>query len=490
MFKKIKSVLLENRSVRQTVAKNTFWLIGGEAAGQALRFLIVVYAARILGAEAWGAFSYAIALAIIFNIVGDLGIGVLFTREAIKKPEIKDQYLSTAFFIKAAFLVFAALIIILTSPFVTKIEAVRPLLPLVALLLVFDGLREFGYAVNRAREEMQWEATVKIFTHALAVILGFAVLFVSPTPSALASSYVVASLAGFLLMVWLLRKDFKEIFKNFSKILVKPIIQAAWPLALLGILGGIILQSGVLMLGWLKAAGEVGIFSAAQRPVQLLYIFPLLIAVALFPTFTRLIRRGRMEFARELLEEAIAYLSAVALPICIAGVILADDLVLFFFGREYLATIPSFQILLLTLPLVFPAAVIADAVLAYDRQKVFMKLLAFAALLNIILNLLLIPPLGEIGAALSVLITFLFIYLFAWRGIKKIISFSVLAKLKRPVFASVLMTLGLLLGQAVGFHPSVNLGLSVAVYLAALVPAVDLWPPIKRWLKINEDGTR
>ena len=485
MFKKIKSLLLENRSVRQTVAKNTFWLIGGEAAGQALRFLIVIYAARILGAEAWGAFSYAIALSIIFNIVGDLGLGVLFTREAIKKPEIKEQYLSTAFFIKFSFLLVGAAFIILASPLVTKIEAVRPLLPLIALLLVFDGLREFGYAVSRAREQMEWEATAKIFTHALAALLGISVLLVSPTPNALASSYVLASLAGFLLIVWLLRKDFKGIFKNFSKSLVKPIIQAAWPLALLGVLGGILLQSGVIMLGWLKGAGEVGIFSAAQRPIQLLYIFPLLIAVALFPTFTRLTREGESKYAGKLVEAAMSYLLAVALPVVLVGLILARDVVLFFFGAEYLATVTSFRILLFTLPLVFPAAVIADAVLAYDKQKVFMKLLGFAVLANIILNFLLIPRFGEVGAALSMLLAFLIIYLFAWRGIKKIISFSILPSLKRPIFASILTAAALTLGKLVALHPSVNLTVSVAVYLAVLIPAADLWPPIKQWLKAN-----
>lgn len=239
------------------------------------------------------------------------------------------------------------------------------------------------------------------------------------------------------------------------------------------------------MLGWLKGAGEVGIFSVAQRPIQLLYIFPLIIGIALFPTFTKLIRENETKKASQLLEETMTFLVAISLPIFLIGVILARDIVLFFFGGEYLTSVQSFQILLFTLPLVFSATVIANAILAYDKQQDFMKLLGFTALVNVVLNFLLIPRWGGLGAALSLLGAFSIIYIFAWREIKQMIAFSLLPRLKRPIFAAILAAGTLILGKLVAFHPSLNLTAAVAIYLAALIPAVDLWPPIKKWLKGN-----
>ncbi|MCL5004783.1 MAG: hypothetical protein M1170_02470, partial [Patescibacteria group bacterium] len=60
MLQKIKSFLFENKTTRQTIAKNTFWLFFGEISSRVLRAAIVIYAARVLGADGWGVFSYAI----------------------------------------------------------------------------------------------------------------------------------------------------------------------------------------------------------------------------------------------------------------------------------------------------------------------------------------------------------------------------------------------------------------------------------------------
>ena len=56
MTEKIKSFLFENKTLRQTVVKNVFWLFSGQMIGRLLRAAVVVYAARILGAEGWGLF--------------------------------------------------------------------------------------------------------------------------------------------------------------------------------------------------------------------------------------------------------------------------------------------------------------------------------------------------------------------------------------------------------------------------------------------------
>lgn len=69
MLKRIKSFLFENQTVRQTVAKNTFWLTVSNVGGRLLRAVIIIYAARVLGAGEWGAFSYAITLAAFLTVL-------------------------------------------------------------------------------------------------------------------------------------------------------------------------------------------------------------------------------------------------------------------------------------------------------------------------------------------------------------------------------------------------------------------------------------
>src|SRR5947208_760670 len=71
MWKKIKAFLFYNRTTRQTIAKNTFWLAVSNFGGRLLRAVVIIYGARILGASEYGLFSYAITLSAFVSIFVD-----------------------------------------------------------------------------------------------------------------------------------------------------------------------------------------------------------------------------------------------------------------------------------------------------------------------------------------------------------------------------------------------------------------------------------
>ena len=85
-FKILKDWLFQNRGDHQTIAKNTIWLLIGQISSRLLRSAIVIYAARILGAESWGAFSYALGIATFLTTFSDIGINALITKEASRQP--------------------------------------------------------------------------------------------------------------------------------------------------------------------------------------------------------------------------------------------------------------------------------------------------------------------------------------------------------------------------------------------------------------------
>jgi len=58
--------------------------------------------------------------------------------------------------------------------------------------------------------------------------------------------------------------------------------------ALLGLLGIIMINTDILMLSFLKSESEVGLYAAANRPVQIFYVIPEILAAALFPITSRL----------------------------------------------------------------------------------------------------------------------------------------------------------------------------------------------------------
>ena len=354
------------------------------------------------------------------------------------------------------------------APFLTSIAGVRQLLPLVTLLLVFDSIREFGISLNRIFEKMEREAFIKIVVNGGISILGILFLLRSQTSMSLATAYVIGSGLSVLVTAWVLRAHLTNLLKFFKKQLVRPILFAAWPFGLMGILGGIMINTDMLMIGWLRNAYDVGLYAAAQRPIQLLYAIPALFASALFPTFARLAKRENEKF-REALEKSIGAVLLIALPIMLGGIILGDDIVQILFGKEYLPGTLSFQILLLTLIIAFPAMLIANALFAYDEQKSFMKYLAIGTLGNVVLDYILIIPFGIAGCALATVIIQIITNSLALQKMKRVNLFRIAPHLFRIIVATLGMGVVTFIFRSIGVQFWINLILSAVIYGGALL---------------------
>lgn len=425
----IKEWLLNNRDDGQTIAKNTIWLLIGQIGSRLLRAAIVIYAARLLGAESWGAFSYALGIATFLTTFSDIGINALITKEASRNPELKDQYLATAFFTKLAILAVLIAGVIIFFPYLTKIEESAAIMPILIFVFAFDSLRDLGSALSRALQKMEIEAIVHLFTNFAIVALGFLFLYFGRTSFALAAAYAIGSGLGLIVILYALREHFYNLFGNFAASRIKEILATAWPFGLMSLMGVIMLNTDIIMIGWLRSAADVGYYSAAQKPIQLLYVLPALLASSVFPIMTRLVKI-QVEKAKELLEKMVAFTMIMALPIALIGVIFANPIISFLFGAEYAPSTSVFQILMATILIVYPSTLIGNAIFAYDQQKNFVLFVAIAALGNVFFNLLLIPHWGIEGAAISTIITQAITNGLIWRKMKIINQFKILPQIK------------------------------------------------------------
>lgn len=420
----IKIFLKENRILSKSILKNTAWLFSGQLFGRLLRVAIVVYAARILGPASWGAFSYAMSLVAFLTIFTDVGVSAIVTKESARNPELSSQYFSTAFFIKLILLFIGVIGLLFLGPLITNIREAKALMPIIAWVLIFDSLRNFGFSLSRAKEKMQWEGVNEILTNFFITALGFIFLLKSPSSQSLTASYALATAIGFLFIAWKLRSYFLNLITHFNKALIKPILDMAWPFALASSLGAIMINTDTLMIGWFRSAAEVGFYSAAQRPIQMLYVLPTLVAASLFPTFVKLAHQDKNKY-REILENYLRIMILAAAPIAFFGIIFGHQIISLLFGPAYESATATFQILLLTILIIFPSAIINNSIFAHDKQKNFIAFSAFGALGNALFNLLLIPILGIAGCAISTVITQLIANAFMWKKLKSITDFKI-----------------------------------------------------------------
>jgi len=469
MLKKIKALLFQNTTPKQTVAKNVAWLSLSQMAGRLIRGLFIIFAARVLGATEYGVFSYALGLAGFFTLFADIGINGILTREASKNPEKANSYFATSFWIKISLLILTTFLVVFVAPHFSKIASANVLLYFVALLTIFDNLRELCNSLFRAREKMEFEALINIAMNIAIAVIGAIVLYFSHTARAITISYVGSASVGFLVGGFILRQELKGLIRNFDIKLVKPTMKAALPLAVASLLGVFMLNIDVVILGWLRSATEIGFYAAGQKIIQLLYTLPAIIGSAIFPALSRFYGKDEHQKISLIMEKGMTLVFAFAFPLTLGGIVLANPIINFLYGQEYLPGVLTFQILLLTIMIIFPQTLMSNLVLVYNKQKKIAYFVGFAALGNVILDFLLIPKFGIAGSAAGTVIVQIIYSLLTWNMLKKINPFKTIIYLKKIFFASIILGICSFVFNKIGLNVLLSIAFSATIYLGLLL---------------------
>jgi len=468
MIAKLKIFLFKNLSPRQTLTKNIFWLSFGQVGSRFIRAIIIIYAARALGATEYGVFAYVLGLAGFFTVFSDMGINSLLMRDVASHPEEKSKYFAASFWIKIILLSIASLLLVFVAPYFSKIGIAISLFSLVALMAVFDGLGEFFSSFLRGVEKMELEAFIIVAENIALVIAGFALLALSPNAKSLIMSYIVSLGLGAILAAFFIRKQFLNIFRYFDINLIKKIINSAWPIAFSSILGIFMINTDVVMLGWLRTAQEIGYYSIGQRFVPLLLTLPNIFATAIFPILSRFAAQKEQQKEKNLNEKSMALIFMIVLPLIFGGIILAAPIIKLIFGQSYLPAVPAFRILITSLIWIFPNVFLTNLVLVHNYQKKIVKYLVLSSLGNIIINLFLIPLWGIIGAAVATFISQTLYVVPTWIKMKKISDFQTLRYLKKIIAAAIIMAGTSFVLNYFNSNVILNILISTGVYLGVL----------------------
>jgi O-antigen/teichoic acid export membrane protein len=146
---------------------------------------------------------------------------------------------------------------------------------------------------------------------------------------------------------------------------------------------------------------EIGLYSISFAAVNALTKLPDTVAIVIAPAFATLLGAGQWDRIRSGYSRMARLLPVVTLPLTAISVALGPALVSLVYGEEYSGVGPVLVVMLATLPLVAYAAVCEATLLALERQRPIVFGLTVATVVNIVLNLLLVPPFDAVGAAVA-----------------------------------------------------------------------------------------
>src|SRR6056297_2685866 len=407
VFSDPRKYLLSNRGDIQRVAKNTFWLGIAEAISRFLKYFLIIYVARILGATEYGKFTFALSFLALFGIVLDMGLSNILTRELAGEKEREEEF-NSLLSLKIILAVVGLGLIYVFSFFVTDNLVIRKLIWILAGYKVINVFMGFVYAFLRAREKMEFEGLAKAGQVFLTVLLGFIVLFNFPSIQNLSFAYLGSSLVvliGFLLFfhwkVFSLKIDFNtKIWRKFLK--------WSWPLAFTGLFATIYNNIDSTMMGAMGQVTEVGYYNAAYK-IMMISIVPLgLIGRSFFPVLSRSFKESK-EKVISIFQNRLELSVILGLPMVVGGVVMSKMIIFRVYEVSFSPAVAVLQILMLGVGALYLYKVFSQLVIVANKQKKIFWLTLSAAVLNIGLNLWLIPVYSLYGASIATLATFVFL---------------------------------------------------------------------------------
>ena len=422
---KIKSLLLDNKTIKQTIIKNTFWLTLSEIISKSLKFSLIIYVARIIGATEYGKFSFALAFVSMLVVLSDFGLNKISTREFSRNKNKKKEFLSIIT-LKLLLTIIVLILTVIGSFFVTSDNNIRTIMWALMFYIAFDSFTTLIYTFLRARQQMQYEALVKILQSILITGIGFFVILKIPSIQNLSRGYLVANAIALIFLLFIFHSKILHLKFCFNISVWKKFLIMAWPVGFFTIFSTIYTQIDSVMMGFWGQITEVGWYNAAYKIVGITLIPGLIIAQSFYPAISKASLEAKK--LEKLCDYRIIIAIFMAIPISLAGIILAPKLINFIYGAEFFPSIFAFQILIIMGGLLLLIRAFNEILIILDKQIKVFWIALFGAIINIILNFTLIPKYSLYGASISTLFTMIIMLIFYYTSTKKFTSIKPINK--------------------------------------------------------------
>jgi O-antigen/teichoic acid export membrane protein len=441
-FDNVKSLFLDNKTLKQTIFKNTFWLAIGEGISRVLILILTIFIARVLGVTNYGKFTFALSFVSLFVAFYNFGLPYIVTRELSQRKEAQEKF-PAILSLQIILGIIAFILMFSSSFFITSDPLIRKVIWILALYIIIDNFFEILFAAIRAYQKMEYEALGKILKAILITSIGFFIILNSPTIKNLSYSFLFSILIALIFTLLIFHFLIQHLGLKWEKTIWREFLISSYPLALTAICFSVYNYAGSVMMGHLGQITEAGWYNAAYKLIYTTIIPMTLISQSFFPVLSRFFKESK-EKLQEVWNYYMELMIVLAIPLITGGIILAPRIINSVYNSSFNPAVFVFQILIVMAGVTFLCDPLEKVLIVVNHQKKIFYIAFSGAVTNVILNFILIPRYTLYGAAISTLITYflLFVLLLIFtRYFTPIFPFNV--KLTLVLIAVILATLGM-----------------------------------------------
>lgn len=405
---------LEQNDDFKKIAGNINWLTFENILRSLVGLVIFAWIARYLGPDQFGVMNYAFAFVSLFAILATLGLDNIVIRDIIANPEREKEYLGSTLLLKFLGAIVTMIVSIIAISIVEPGDnTLRIFVLIMASMYIF---KSFDAIDLWFQSKIQSKYSVYARSIAFSIITVIKILLIL-TEAPLYAFVITFSgemlIASLLLIIFHTRKSEYPISKwRIQGSLIKDLLQNSWPLLLGGIAAVIYMKIDQVMIGKMLGDTEVGLYYSAVKLSETWYFIPTIIGASVYPAILNAKKKSDLLYKKRLqiLFDFSAWFGiAIALAICVTS----PWIIRILYGPEYAGAASVLSVHIWSGVFVFLGIIAGKWVIAENYTKNALIRTAIGAVLNIILNYVLLPKFGIMGAAVATLISYSFVNYFS-----------------------------------------------------------------------------
>ncbi len=387
------------------ILRNILSLLTGQVISKLISLGCVIFLARWLGVERFGRYGTVMAYLSLFAAFADFGMNTVTIRDVAQDYDRSDEYFSHVLLLRTFLTTVAYLFMLLLGGLSKADEFSLLFIASCGLMLFPEGIRKLGISMLSAYERMEIVAALDVFAIVFRYIPFFIAIFLGKSLhfafTLLAVSWI--GVAG----VWLLITK-KFCLHGWTSALrshtLKHILYESFPFGVFFVLSVIYFKADIIMLSKMQGSTAVGFYDGAYKFIEAAMFIPVSIVNVLLPVMSRSVVTDKDSYSAVYLHST-RILALSILPVVIFVSFSAKEIILIVYGNAYLPSAPALSLLIWSLCIIFLNAPVGNVIATSKLMHAFLPYAIGNTLLNIILNLFLIPKYGFLGASFTTVCT-------------------------------------------------------------------------------------
>jgi O-antigen/teichoic acid export membrane protein len=439
----------------------------GMAGNLALGVVVTVLLARQLGDRSFGQWSTIIAITGFVGFFTDLGLRQVVVRQIAAEPERETDWLGAQLSLVGVLALPATVLCAVLLAVIARGHAMLVAGLVLSLLVLQSPVGNLSVVFQlRTRNDVTtaiatiksvlWLIVVVALTLADSGLVAFAVWFQ-------VTSLIATAITAAIALRWVPLRSLGS-RRDWG-----PLLRLALPVAIAAFLSLAYARIDQVLVFLLAGSRDAGLYGVAYRILDQIQFIPVALVTTLLPMLAAALDQDR-ERLRRILEQAATFLSIASLGALAVTIAAAGPIVRLLFGAEFAAAAPALPVLMGAFVAICFGYLVGNMIIVLRLQRRNVGIALAALVLNVALNLALIPPYGFKAAAWVTLATEVVWLLLAGRLVLRELAIDLdLRRLPRVILAAAVTGGAVALARVAGGGVGILLAVAAVVYAALIL---------------------